>query len=108
MRVSGELRPYSYLDARGNEIFGFPEWRRGPSGKEEAFGGEIGPGQEELVRIVTYAKYKNDVKQLAESSGPLTWRVQVRRGLVPTRNGKVSATAVIGVQFTGQEIEKQS
>jgi hypothetical protein len=38
---------------------------------------------------------------------PLVWRVQVRRGLVNVRGSQVSATAVIGVEFSAKDIEKE-
>jgi hypothetical protein len=39
-------------------------------------------------------------------SGPMLWRIQVRRGLVTIRNKEFSACAVIGVAFTAEDIGK--
>jgi len=100
--------PYSYLDWKEKKLYGGdPEWLRGPEGKE-IFGGDIEPGQEELIRIYTVSKYKNDVKRIAASNETLVWRVQVRRGFVEVRGNQVSATAVVGVEFNAKAIEKES
>ena len=80
---------------------------RGPAGKEEIFNGEIGPGQEELIRISTGPKYKADIRRIAESRENLVWRVQVRRGFVDVRGVPVSATAVVGVEFNAGAIAKE-
>jgi hypothetical protein len=37
--------------------------------------------------------------------GPLLWRVRVRRGLIDWKGRLVSATAVIGVEFTDRDIK---
>jgi hypothetical protein len=110
MKYTGDSPPYTYLDLGQKKIYGgFPEWLRGPEGKEERFGGDIAPGQEELIRIVTSPKFKDDVKRIANSQATLLWRVQVRRGFVETRAGnQVSATAVVGVEFSAQDIIKES
>jgi hypothetical protein len=43
---------------------------------------------------------------LRQYHGPLTWRVQVRRGLVTVGDREVPAAAVIGVNFTDGEVAK--
>jgi hypothetical protein len=109
MKHVGESPPYTYLDWARKKLYGgFAEWLRGPEGKEEPFGGDIGPGQEELVRIVTMPRFKDDVQRITASRDALIWRVQVRRGFVETRGGnQVSATAVVGVAFNAQDIQKE-
>jgi hypothetical protein len=42
-----------------------------------------------------------------EKEKPLLYRVQVRRGLVAVGNKQVPATAVIGVAFTGKDVQEQ-
>ena len=102
-------KPYSFLQWNDKRLYGgFPEWLQGAEGKEEPFGGEIGPGQEELIRIVTQSSYKDEVKPIADSKDNLLWRVQVRRGLVDVRGTKVSATAVVGVEFNARAIQPES
>ncbi len=84
---------------------GFPNRPRGPAGKEEPFGGEIGPGQEELFRLFTVPQYHDAVKRLLASRETMLWRVQVRRGFVEVHGTPVSATAVVGVEFNAKDIE---
>jgi hypothetical protein len=102
-------RPYTYLDSRVKKIYGgYPEWLQGPEGNEELHqGGDIGPGHEEWVRIVTDLRDKNAVKSIAASNENLVWRVQVRRGFVEVRGKQVSATAVVGVEFNASAIQKE-
>ena len=100
--------PYTYLEGGNPKVRihgGYPEWPSAPQGKAGSFGGEIGPGEEELVRIVTGAAYKEDVKRLVQSRDALLWRVQVRRGFVDVRGNPVSATAVVGVEFQAKDFE---
>jgi len=49
---------------------------------------------------------KDVIKNIVGSGENMTWRVQLRRGLVDHRGQKVSATAVIGVQFNAKDIKK--
>jgi len=67
--------------------------------------GELRPGQEEEIRLTT-KENKEVIKNIVDSDENLTWRVQLRRGLVDHRGQKVSATAVIGVQFNAKAIKK--
>lgn len=99
-------KPYTYLDCGHKKLFGgFGEWLAGPAGQEQQFDGDIGPGEEEIIRITTEPRYRKDVQQLRKSKDDLTWRVQVRRGLVQVRDKDVSATAVIGVEFNASMIQ---
>jgi hypothetical protein len=43
-------------------------------------------------------------KALAGYQGPLVYRIRLRRGLVPYKDREVSATAVIGVEFSTREV----
>jgi hypothetical protein len=109
VKAANANKPYSYLDWSRKRIYGgFPEWLKGQAGKEEFADGDIGPGQEEWVRIITGKDYKEDVKNLAQSKETVVWRVQVRRGFVDVRGRNVSATAVIGVEFNSNEIQKET
>jgi hypothetical protein len=67
--------------------------------------GELRPGQEEDLLLTTRGN-KDMVKNIVASNEDMTWRVQLRRGFVDHRGHKVSATAVIGVQFNTSEIRK--
>ena len=42
---------------------------------------------------------------VAKHVGKMLWRVQVRRGLVRVKSREVSATAVVGVEFTRDDIQ---
>jgi hypothetical protein len=60
-------------------------------------------GQTETV-VSTDPDNPDVVKAVRRFPGTLLWRVQVRRGLVKVRDRQVSATAVIGVEFTAHDI----
>ena len=70
------------------------------------FDKELKPGDEMSTFVCT--DWEDPVKQAVESaSGPMLWRVQVRRGLVQIPDkGEYSATAVIGVEFTREEVKR--
>jgi hypothetical protein len=97
-------RPYTFLDSPTLDRLygGHLAFRRG----EETTGdGELGPGQEEDVVLTTKGDHEI-VGKIVASAENLTWRVQLRRGLVAYNGQKVSTTAVIGVQFNAHDIEK--
>jgi hypothetical protein len=66
---------------------------------------ELLPGEEEDLLLTTRGN-KDMVKNIVASNEDMTWRVQLRRGFVDHRGHKVSATAVVGVQFNASEIRK--
>jgi phage FluMu protein Com len=98
--------PYSFVDsAKFNRIYDERvEFKRGADDKLDD-DGELRPGQEEEIRLTT-KENKEVVKNIVDSSENVTWRVQLRRGLVDHRGQKVSATAVIGVQFNAKAIKR--
>jgi hypothetical protein len=64
---------------------------------------ELRPGQ----KATTFVCTDPDVhvgKYLASYRGPLVYRIRLRRGLVPYRDKEVSATTVIGVEFSSQDV----
>jgi hypothetical protein len=65
---------------------------------------ELQPGESLETFICTSPD--DPVKEAVEkTSQPMLWRVQVRRGLVQTPNrGELSASAVVGVEFTSDQI----
>ena len=68
---------------------------------------ELKPGEEMETLICT--DHKDHVaRALEDYHDGLLWRVQVRRGLVKVHDRDVSATAVIGVEFTAKDIRKPS
>ena len=100
-------RPYTFLESRNSKIQrlygGFVDWRQADRTAE----GEIGPGEEEIILLTTFPKYQKDVKNIVQSPDSLTWRVQVRQGLVPVEGELISATTVVGVEFSPKAIEKE-
>lgn len=97
-------RPYTFLDSKIQRLYGgFAEWQQ----KDRVADGEIGPGEEETILVTTFPKYQNDIERIMQSPEPLTWRVQVRRGLVLVEGELISATTVVGVEFTPKAIEKE-
>src|SRR5262249_36529602 len=117
--------PYTYLEvlADGRRFYGGPI-PRAPAGSRNApprgtgvlrdaheeirqnYSKELQPGQE--LDTFIFTDYLDKLAPAVEGSqGELLWRVHVRRGLVPVGARDVSATAVIGVLFTEQDIHKR-
>jgi hypothetical protein len=63
------------------------------------------PGETSSTVIVTEPKDQVP-SALRAHRGKLVWRVQLRRGLVKTKDRQVSATFVMGVEFDKEQIEK--
>lgn len=103
-------RPYSYLDAgeQGKLQGGYLRFLKQPTDKNEEPGnGVIRPGQEIYAEITTLDKYRDaKVKLALQSRRPLIWRVHCRRGFVVVGGRDVSATAVVGVEFSPSAIDK--
>ena len=60
------------------------------------------------VTLSTTPRDEAKLLRLADYKGLITWRLEVRRGLVEVRGRLVSATAVVGVQFdTGVVLRDQ-
>jgi hypothetical protein len=78
------------------------------TGDEESFP-ILGPNEEITIVLETDQQYRaKHVSVIAKSpNDEFTWRVQVRRGLVRVGNKDVSATTVIGVDFSGKDIERE-
>jgi S-adenosylmethionine hydrolase len=103
-------RPYSFLDIGAKRVFGGAlDWQAGRSAeRRESIDGQnyklLAPGEELTSLVCTDPDAK--VEQLLSGyNGPLLWRVQVRRGLVPVRGRDVSASAVVGVTFSTADIK---
>jgi hypothetical protein len=104
LRYTEKLRPYTFLDTGKEKLFGgYVEYRK--NGKEDKRG-IIEPGEENLTLLTTNDKHREQIAALPKSPEEFVWRVQVRRGFVSVRGKEVSATAVIGVVFSRQNIEK--
>jgi hypothetical protein len=98
-------RPYTFLEiGRSDNIYG-GEWR--PLRRDRPFAGRLKPGEEMAAWLTTNPLDAGKVKGLNNSSGPLFWRVQVRRGFVEYQGHDVSTTAVIGVEFDFKDVEER-
>jgi len=96
--------PYTFLESRTfNRLYGDLVWFEHPGEDGKTNDGDLRPGQQEKV-VVTAAHHEAVVNKIATSNEFLTWRVQLRRGLVRVDGRDVSATAVIGVQFNASQI----
>jgi hypothetical protein len=110
LKVQGKTNavyPYTFLDSPSyTRLYGgHLAFQRGQEDLTDE--GLLKPGQEEDVRITTRGQdAKLIVQKILESNEPLTWRVQLRRGVVDHRSQKLSVTAVIGVVFNAKEIER--
>jgi hypothetical protein len=108
---NGGLMPYTYLSLGEQTAYG------GPLSLQEMhdhhlavvdqnLNQELRPGEEMTTFICTDPE--DPVRRILDQrkdKEPLLWRVQVRRGLVQVHDREVPATAVIGVQFTQENIQ---
>jgi phage FluMu protein Com len=107
--LGGKTMPYTFLESRNFKSLygGHLAFQRGEGG-DKTIDGALKPGQEEDVLVTTRGdNSKEIVQRIVQSKNEnLLWRIQVRRGLVPSDGQPVSATAVIGVQFSARDIGK--
>ena len=108
--IEGKL--YSFLESESKSVEniygGTLEYHNMVDGKEVRSNvHELGPQEEELLVITTMPNFQKLIKEnIAQSNDSFVWRVQLRRGFVKYEDKEISATAVIGVKFTPQNIEK--
>jgi hypothetical protein len=103
-------KPYTFLEpptgkASDRLYGGYLYWQVGK--KEVDHYHRIKPGQEMLIQLTTRDLDRSRAKRLLEKDQDVLWRIQVRRGFLPTSQGPKSATAVIGVEFNTGAIEKE-
>ena len=110
---------YTFLEFGKQRIYGGKlSYRRplgfwaglGQRGQRAArdFDGVLDPGEAMTVTLSTTPRDEAKLLRLADYKGLITWRLEVRRGLVEVRGRLVSATAVVGVQFdTGVVLRDQ-
>jgi hypothetical protein len=67
--------------------------------------GELKPGEELETFVCTDGQDAGVLHAVTRYHGSMLWRVQLRRGLVNWRDREVSATAVIGVEFSDRDLE---
>jgi hypothetical protein len=107
LKATAATKPYTYLDAPSffSRFYGgHLAYKRG-NDDNKTLEGDLQPGEDEQI-LLTTKDNKQVVERIVNSTENLTWRVQLRRGLVGYRGQKVSATAVIGVQFHAKDIDK--
>jgi phage FluMu protein Com len=103
----GTTMPYTFVETKSfQRLYGGqpPAFDRGGNGLTTE--GDLLPGQAEDVILTTFGN-KDVVRQILDSNEDVTWRIQVRRGLVANGAGhRISATAVIGVVFKPSDVGK--
>lgn len=111
--------PYTYLEVAGKRFCSPLKWNPAAARKLPVHVGqdEFVEGQEEGNKILLPGEQMKTVivtdpgdnvpQALRNHRGKLLWRVQLRRGLVELNNKLYSATAVIGVEFDKEQIEKK-
>ena len=106
----GSFRPYTFLDSN---LRSKNDDNTGYGGSLEYFDGgvekqrqsrELPAGGEEHVVITTSAEPRNRDYVNRLKGGNYLWRLQVRRGNVTYHGGEIPVTAVVGVQFTDNDI----
>lgn len=106
----GQPVPYTFLEVGSNKFYGGP----GKKSPGEFLDGQdkddqpLNPGEERVTVICTDPDNTALMNALANYRGPLLWRVQLRRGLAKYKNLEKSVAAVIGVEFSPNDIQKGS
>jgi hypothetical protein len=101
-------KPLTFVEAGPVRYYGGPaRWRaKEPEVIEGTnYDKSLEPGESDEYVVCTNC-YEPETQKLGKYSGPLLWRVQMRRGLVRYRDKDLSATAVIGVEFTDKDIAR--
>jgi len=107
-----DSKPYTFLESKSksgvdnvyNMYLGF---FKDPLAKQEQSSGKLFPNEETTVVLTTDIPYRDKhIANIVRSDAEYTWRVHVRRGFVRVDGSDVSATMVIGVDFSSREIER--
>jgi phage FluMu protein Com len=99
-------KPLTMVEAGQNRFYGGPAHfgAREPEAIEGSnFDKELAPGESGQFLVCTNS-FDDAAQKLSKHTGPLLWRVQLRRGLVRYRDKDYSATAVIGVEFSDKDV----
>jgi hypothetical protein len=110
-RVMRDWRPYTFLEGGARPVYGATlQWFRG-SGEVELdllSSGVLRPGETKQLELTTTQPYQKTVQASLRGSGPLLWRVHVRRGdFIEVGDRQFSTTAVIGVEFSPASVVKR-
>lgn len=116
--------PFTYLE-KGNKRFygGAAKFRtkRDPGESLELYGvdddldkklpqhteKELMPGEKFRTFVACNADDSEVAEALANYDGPLLYRIRLRRGLVTFKEQEVSASVVVGVEFTGKDVMRR-
>jgi hypothetical protein len=115
--TKGGNEPYSFLESEsGSAKETVPYitavdlgYHKDPKATDQPRGAAVlAPGEDVTIALTTDLKFREKfIPNIAKAAGEsYTWRVQVRRGFVKVNGKDVSATTVIGVDFTNAEIER--
>jgi hypothetical protein len=111
--------PYTYLAANGHYYCGPYKWQPkfSPLKQGDNLRFEFVDGQEDDKKMLKPSEEANTVlitdpqddvpALLAGYKNKMEWRVQLRRGLVRYKGKDISCSAVIGVEFTMDQVKKE-
>jgi hypothetical protein len=122
-----EVPPFTMVEIGSNKFYGGPcQWiprkwvprnlqnerRQSIDGRHEFTDTDLQPNESVETFVCTDGGWGSEARgcgdriesALANFKGPILYRVHVRRGFVPWRGKDMSASTVIGVEFTGQDI----
>ncbi len=107
-----DLKPFTFLETKSHSISdvygGYLGYAKAMNAKELSGDGYVRPSEQVFVVITTNDAYrKQEVAQIAKTNESYLWRVQLRRGFVKMSGKDVSATSVIGIEFTNAEVERE-
>ena len=102
---------YTFLESKSKNtspVYGaYVEYYKNFTKLEHALDNVIGPKEEAYIVLLTTPNFRTpNLAAIAKATDDFVWRVQVRRGFVEKKGGKVSATAVVGFEFSSADIEK--
>jgi hypothetical protein len=113
----GQAKPYTFLEVGSQQFFGGPiPWELhankgdGKPTRQEYLKGQegddlpLGPAEQRTTILATDPDNTKVWAVLRDYRGPLLWRVRLRRGLVTVKDREMSASAVIGVEFSTSDI----
>jgi hypothetical protein len=103
--------PYTFLDVGGGRRLYIldREWEKTPPRqRDKLFDGILQPGEQMTAKFRIGKDDKRAQWAVQAAPARLLWRVQLRRGLVAVHDTEVSATAVIGVEFSPRAIGNET
>jgi hypothetical protein len=107
-----DSKPYTFLESRSKDgvdhIYNmYLSFFKDSLAKQEQSSGKLNPKEETTIVLTTDFPYRDKhIAKMLKSNDEYTWRIQVRRGFVRVDGKEVPATMVIGLDFTGADIER--